>query len=73
MIRKGKKKDVITPLNDVLTDALKRSINKGKVGKGELVFPYSIYWLPKVWRKIREEAELEESERIHDLRHAFGS
>lgn len=35
MIRKGKKKDVVTPLNNSLTAAVKEAININKVGRGE--------------------------------------
>jgi integrase len=71
-IRKGKKKDVVTPLNDVLTDALKRAIKGGKIGPGERIFPYSGGGLKNRWYRIRERAGLD-GVRIHDLRHTFGS
>jgi integrase len=72
-IRKGKKKDVVTPLNDILTHALKMAININGVGKGERIFPYSVFSVDKKWSKIRKMAGLEDSVRVHDLRHTFGS
>jgi len=72
-IRKGKKRDVVTPLNPALTDALKRAITSGNIGSGECIFPYGIHHIDKVWRKIREKAGLEDTIRVHDLRHTFGS
>jgi integrase len=71
-IRKGKKRDVVTPLNDVLTDALKRAIRIGKVGPGERVFPCSGSAIQTRWYRICKRAGLEDV-RIHDLRHTFGS
>jgi integrase len=73
MIRKGKKRDVVTPLNDILTEALKMAININGIGKGERIFPYSIFSIDKKWSKIRKMAGLEDSVRVHDLRHTFGS
>jgi integrase len=34
MIRKGKKKDVVTPLNDILTEAFQKAIKINDVGRG---------------------------------------
>ncbi|MBW2056063.1 MAG: tyrosine-type recombinase/integrase [Deltaproteobacteria bacterium] len=73
MVRKGKKRDVVTPLNDVLTESLKRAIRNGKVAKGEVIFPYTVWHLDRVWQKVRRLAGLGEDVRIHDLRHTFGS
>jgi integrase len=72
IIRKDKKKDVVTPLNDVLTEALRKATKIRSVKKGERIFPYSLQYIGKRWRKIRKEAGLEDV-RIHDLRHTFGS
>jgi len=72
-IRKGKKKDVVTPLNDVLTQALKMAININGVGKGERIFPYSVFSIDKKWKRICKMAGLEDTVRVHDLRHTFGS
>jgi len=72
MIRKGKKKDVMTPLNNPLTEALKEAIKINNVGKRERIFPYSIHFIEKRWKKIRKMASLD-GVRVHDLRHTFGS
>ena len=72
MLRKGRKKDVLTPLNEVLTAVLKKAIKIDNVGKGERIFPYSIHSIEKRWKKIRKMADLD-NVRIHDLRHTFGS
>ena len=72
MIRKDKKRDVVTPLNSTLTEALEKAIDIRKVNKGERIFPYSLQYVGRQWRKVREAAGLEDV-RIHDLRHTFGS
>jgi integrase len=72
MIRKDKKKDVVTPLNSSLTEALQKAIAIRKVKKGERIFPYSLQYVGRQWRKICKVAGLE-GVRIHDLRHTFGS
>jgi integrase len=73
MIRKGKKKDVVTPLNDVLGAALKDAMKIVNVKKGERIFPYSLQFVDRQWVKIRKLAGLEDTIRVHDLRHTFGS
>ncbi len=73
IIRKGKKKDVLTPLNDALTQAIGKAIRSTGVPKGQRIFPYSIHSIEKKWKRIRKEADLEDAVRIHDLRHTFGS
>jgi len=72
MIRKDKKKDVVTPLNSTLTETLEKAIEIRKVKTGERIFPYSLQYVGKQWRKIRKAAGLD-GVRIHDLRHTFGS
>jgi len=72
MLRKGKKKDVVTPLNKILTEALKEAMNVSDVGRGERIFPYSLFSIEKKWKRIRKLAGLDNL-RIHDLRHTFGS
>ncbi len=72
IIRKDRKKDVVTPLNAVLTDALKEAIAIRNVKKGERIFPYSLQYVGRQWRKVRETADLD-NVRVHDLRHTFGS
>jgi len=73
MVRKGRKKDVVTPLNNALTEALKKAIKISGVGRGERIFPYSVYFVDKKWGKIRKMVGLEDSVRVHDLRHTFES
>jgi integrase len=73
MMRKGKKKDVVTPLNNVLREALRKAIQISGAGKSERIFPYLIQTLHRKWKKIRKAAGLEDGVRIHDLRHTFGA
>jgi integrase len=72
MIRKDRKKDVVTPLNQILSEALERAVKILKVKGGERIFPYSLQYIGRQWREIRKQAGLEDV-RIHDLRHTFGS
>lgn len=71
-IRKGKRKEVVTPMNGVLSRALREAIKVNQVGPGERIFPYPGHWVSKRWDRIRRRAGLE-GVRIHDLRHTFGS
>ena len=66
------KKEVVTPLNEVLTTTLEKVINHG-VQRIERLFPYSIHQIERIWKQIRKKAGLEAAVRIHDLRHTFGS
>jgi integrase len=72
IIRKDRKRDVVTPLNTVLIEALDKAMKIRKVKKQERIFPYSLQYVGRQWRRIRKVAELE-GVRIHDLRHTFGS
>lgn len=49
----------MTHLNDVLTSALEDAIKIGEVKKGKGIFPYSLQYVNKKWRKIRSKAELD--------------
>ncbi len=72
MIRKGKKKEVVTPLNKSLTEALQKAIKISGAKKGEKIFPYSGDGIAKRWQRIRRLAGLANI-RTHDLRHTFGT
>ncbi|NIO19924.1 MAG: tyrosine-type recombinase/integrase [Candidatus Aenigmarchaeota archaeon] len=63
---------MVTPLNSVLIEALENAMRIRKVKKGERIFPYSLQYVGRQWRRIRNEAKLD-SVRVHDLRHTFGS
>jgi len=56
-----------------LTEAFQKAIKINDVGRGERIFPYSVFSIDKKWRRICGMAGLEESVRVHDLRHTFGS
>jgi integrase len=49
------------------------AIKINEVEKGETIFPYSIFSIDKKWRRICGMAGLEDTVRVHDLRHTFGS
>jgi integrase len=72
ILRKDRKKDVVTPLNAILREALEGAVKIRKVKRGERIFPYSLQYVGRQWRKIRRAAGLD-NVRIHDLRHTFGS
>ena len=66
--KSGKPK--IFPLSSWTEEILKRRLDRMKDGR---FFPHSYAELRRAFKKALKEAELDESIRIHDLRHTFAS